>query len=431
MVNESFKCLAARATKVLMSSHHKPKRPNNSKSSLVFTYIFWSALILLLFTLGWQIADRIRYLNNSQVLSAEIVDKSSYRSKTSNSRHYSTSYTVTYQFENPYVKQKFELESELAPLVYPLVEKGQEISIYYNEFSQPKSQIRMPHHFWLGSLVLLLIIVFVYLITRTLIRHQQNIQSQIVRSKLSLVAAFFIPLLISLFFDSQSNQVIKKELLLEKSWPAWPALEAAVAKPIWWNEVAIKYFDPMNYTSEEYSAYLKANTGDDKRHRQFKVAYAFLLKNQNDPLQMGWDLAKGTNREFMPLYEFFLEYYMHTEWQGNCSQPCSDATQMVEMAGDLLSMKLDENQIEYSQQLIADIMKYKYDRANNRGKYYFLYAYRRLLEHTHGKEAAHQLLDELVNAGRQEAANSGPDSMRRKWANFWSSSQRKVGMFSR
>ena len=408
-----------------------PKIESDKKVSPSVVLSFWLASLSLALMVGWFFADNLYYAINSQVLSAEVVNKSSYRSKTSNSRHYSTSYTVTYQFENPHVADKFELKSELAPLVYPFVEKGNTIDIYYNEFADPKAKIRMPQHYWLNVLIGLLFFYFVNLITRTLIKNSLVTPKPIVESKQTLVAAFIAPALLSLLYLSLNANSTKNELANEKNWPAWPAFQSAVAKPVWWDKVAIKYFDPMNYTSEEYSAYLKANTGDDKRHRQFKVAYAFLLKHQNDPLQMGWDLAKGTTREFIPLYEFFLEHFMYTEWQGECSQPCSDATQMVEMAGDLLSMKLDENRIEYSRQLIADIMKYKYERANNRGKYYFLYSYRRLLEHTEGKEKAHQELDELVNAASLEADEQGSKTMIRKWSTFWSSSQRKVGMFSR
>lgn len=404
--------------------------PNEKKVSPSVVHSFWLVSIFLALTVGWLTADNLHYAINSQTLSAEVVNKSSYRSKSNSSRNYSTSYTVTYQYENPSVKQKFELKSELAPLVYPFVEKGEFIDVYYNEFADPKSRIRMPHHFWLNVLIGLLVFFFINLVTRTLINHNAIIQNSIIRSKLTPVAAFIAPVFLSLLYFSLNVDSAKNELAQEKNWPSWPAFEAAVPKPIWWDKVAIKYFDPMNYTSEEYSAYLDANTGDDKRHRQFKVAYVFLLKHQNDPLQMGWDLAKGTTREFMPLYEFFLEHFMQTEWQGDCSQPCSDATQMVEMAGELLSMKLDENHIEYSQQLVADIMKYKYSRANNRGKYYFLYSYRRLLEHIDGKEKAHQVLDKLVTANTIEANELGSKTMIRKWSNFWSSSQRKVGMFS-
>lgn len=413
-----------------MFKKNSSKAHQRKEVSARVVYSFWVVSIASALIVGWLAADNMRYIINSQVLTAEVVNKSSYRSKSNNSRHYSTSYTVTYQFENPHVAGKFELKSELAPLVYPLVEKGELIDIYYNEFAAPKSKIRMPHHYWLNVLIGLLLLFFINLIARRLINHNATIQHSVVNSKLTPVAALIAPVLLSWLYLSFNIDSAKNELAKEKNWPSWPAMEAAVPKPIWWDKVAIKYFDPMNYTSEEYADYLKANTGDDKRHRQFKVAYALLLKHQNDPLQMGWDLAKGTTREFMPLYEFFLEHFMRTEWQGDCSQPCSDATQMVEMAGDLLSMKLDENQIEYSQQLIADIMKYKYERANNRGKYYFLYSYRRLLEHTVGKEKAHQKLDELVKAARLEADELGTKSLIRRWSKFWSSSQRKVGMFN-
>ncbi len=94
-------------------------------------------------------------------------------------------------------------------------------------------------------------------------------------------------------------------------------------------------------------------------------------------------------------------------------------------------MKLDENQVRSSEALIEDIMKYKYDRANNRGKYYFLYAYRRLLEHTEGKEIAKQKLEHLVEENLQQAIDQGLTRQAEKWRKFWQGTQRKVGMFSK
>jgi hypothetical protein len=414
-----------------MFKRKSSKRIKQSQASRLVVYLFWLISVVAALIGGWIVAENFHYASQSQVLSAEVINKSSYRSRTNNSRYYSTSYTVTYQFENPNVKDKFDLESELAPLVYPLVEKGELIEIYYNEFAKPQSKIRMLHHYWLNVLIWMIIFYFIYLITRSLTNSNPELSDRLVKFKQLLAVSFFAPVVLNFIYLSSNSKSTQQEVAMQQNWPSWPALESAVPKPTWWDQVAIKYFDPMNYTSEEYSAYLKANIGDDKRHRQFKVAYVFLLKHQDDPLQMGWDLAKGTTREFIPLYKFFLEQFMHTEWRGNCSRPCNDATQMVEMAGDLLSMTLDENQIDYSELLIADIMKYKYQRANNRGKYYFLHSYRRLLEHTESKEKAHQVLDELVTDCLQEAENTGDQSMVRKWENFWSSSQRKVGMFSR
>jgi hypothetical protein len=311
-----------------------------------------------------------------------------------------------------------------------MVQKGQIIDIYYNELEKPKSKIANPIHYWFDAILWLLFLSTCFFITRLLTKNCPATKGKSQLFSIALTAALFAPFIYGMTVNLITASEIERDQISEQSWPSWPEFERAVPKPAWWDSVAIKYFDPMDYTSEQYSNYVKKNNDKDKYHRQFKVTYALLLRHQNDPLQMGWDLAKGTTRQYMPMYEFFLSHYMRENWQGQCSSPCNDATQMVEMAGDLLSMKLDENQIVESSQLIQDIMKYKYSRGNNRGKYYFLYSYRRLLEHTHGKEHANQELNHLVEENLLEARQQNLTQQIKKWEKFWLGSQRKVGMFS-
>ena len=406
---------------------------NKKQLSKKVIYLFWLITSMLTLVVGWSVFNNIQYINDSVEIKATVYSKSSYRTRngTSSSNNYSTALTVTYQFENPYIDGKIELDSELAPVMYAMVEKGDIVSVYSNEMAKPKTRLSHPLHFWLMPFVWTVFFGFLFYVSKILAKTNPQVANQYSLYAKSLLLIFFLPGIYVVIASFGEKQEIKGESAREQNWPRWDALERAVPKPEWWDRVAIKYFDPMDYTSEEYSNYLKQNTGPDKYHRQFKVTYAFLLLHQEDPLQMGWDLAKGTARQYMPLYEFFLNHFMFQEWQGDCSQPCSDATQMVEMAGDLLSMKLDENQIESSYELIRYIMKYKYSRGNNRGKYYFLYSYRRLLEHAEGKEKAKEVLATMVEENTAEALTLGLKGQHKKWLKFWERSQRKVGMFTK
>jgi hypothetical protein len=405
--------------------------PSKQKLNSKLVYFFWLLTFILAATFSSISVNNIIYANQSIKVDAKVHGKSSHRQRNNNSKSYSTVLKIIYQFENPYVKDKIELQSELAPLLYSYVKEGDPISIYYNEISDPTSRINSPLHYWFGSLLWFIFFSASYLTTHFLTKFCNDTKDKKRMFLLILAVVSFSPVLINITLSWIQTNQIETDQLSEQNWPSWPEFERAVAKPAWWDQVAIKYFDPMNYTNEEYSYYVENNSDKDKYHRQFKVTYALLLRHQDDPLQMGWDLARGTVRQYMPMYEFFLKHFMHQTWQGQCSNPCSDATQMVEMAGDLLSMKLDENQIDSSIQLIDDIIKYKYERANNRGKYYFLFSYRRLLEHTEGKENAREKLEHLVEANLQQAIAEGLNQQAEKWRKFWAGSQRKVGMFSK
>ncbi|MBV1910472.1 MAG: DUF3592 domain-containing protein [Kangiellaceae bacterium] len=410
-----------------MSSNRQPKASKINRK-VIYSIWFFTALSTLAY--GWFIFDNLSYIGESESVTATVHKKTSHRSRTVNSKQYSTAYNIVYRYENPYVPGKMELESELAPVMYALFEEGETVEVYFNDKNKQKSRLSYPLHFWLMPIVWAAFLSFGFLVSKLLSKTNGDCYQNYKKFKIAAIFLFLLPGAITFIQSSSSEQLIAEERQKEANWPHWYEFERAVPKPVWWDTVAFKYFDPMNYTSEEYSGYVKNNTGSDKAKRQFKVAYAFLLLHQDDPLQMGWDLARGTSREFMPLYEFFLERYMQEQWQGECSRPCSDATQMVEMAGDLLSMKLDENQIESSLELINNIMKYKYDRGNNRGKYYFLYSHRRYLEQTESVEKAHHVLDRLVEENLQEAISLDLKTQTRKWSTFWNKTQRTVGMFS-
>jgi len=407
----------------------------NNKTSKVakpLIYFSWFITGLVSMLAGYIAINNIVYIEQSIKVSASVLNKTEHqvRYKHNNTRTASALHIV-YQYQHPHQPQKFELVSELAPLLYPFVEIGETIPIYYNALSKPQTRLSHPVHFWLTFLLCSVFLSFFFYIT-----FQANKSLQAGPNKnakmIALVSVFFfIPTVIQLVTIDQQGDQLLIEQTMQKNWPSWPAFEQAVAKPDWWDKVAINYFDPMSYTSEEFGHYVDNNKGHDKYQRSFKVTYALMLRHQDDPYTLAGLLGKGTTREFIPLYEFFLAHFMLQQWQGEyCSQPCNDATQMVEMAGSLLSMKLDENQLDYSRQLINDIMKYKYERGNNRGKFYFLYGYRRLLEHEQGKEKAKQILAPLVEKNLQQAINQGLTTQQRQWRRFWTSSQREIGIYS-
>ncbi|OEG72998.1 hypothetical protein BEL05_06255 [Shewanella colwelliana] len=394
-------------------------------------FVLWAACASCIFLLGNMVVSNFIYIEQSQFIEATVIKKvaSKSRSGSGSSASYSTALKVIYQFENPYVKDKLELHSELAPLVYGRVKEGDTISVYFNEMAKPKTRISQPFHFWLLCFLVLLGVSFLYLIALIIGRHSRLVVKTW-QANLILTCLFLVPVVYQSWDNMQNNNAIALERNSEANWPRWFAFEHAVAKPSWWDSVAIKYLDPMDYTSEEHRYYLKSNTDADRFHRSFKLTYALMLRHQDDPLELGWLLAKGTTRQYMPMYEFFLSHFMYRQWEGVCTNPCNDATQMVEMAGHLLSMKLDENQIASSLVLAEEIMVNKYDRADNRGKFYFLYSYRRLLEHTQGKDIAHAKLDDLVDASTLEAQKLGNSQLLSRWQRFWHGTQREVGMFS-
>ncbi|MDO6764483.1 DUF3592 domain-containing protein [Agarivorans sp. 1_MG-2023] len=394
--------------------------------------LFWLVSACLAYLTGHLFASNYSYINYSQVLTAEVTQKSSYTSNTSSSSQSRALHlNIIYQFENPSVAGKLERELELAPLVYGQMRQGDAIAIYYNPAMSPKSRIAHPVQVWFTTVLSLVIFMFSVLVSFIVTKHSVLDQQGSKKFAYWMLLILCSPIAVNQLLMKQHNKQLASELASEQSWPSWPEFEEAVPKPAWWSEVPIKYFDPMSYTSEEYQSYVEQNKGSDKHLRRFKVAYVFMLLHQDDPLQQGWDLARGTTREFMPLYEFFLEHYMTSQWDGDCySNVCNDATQMVEMAGDLISMKLDENQVESSQVIAENIMQYKYARGNNRGKYYFLSSYRRLLEHTHDQAYAQEILSGLVSECLVEAQGLNNPSLLRKWQKFWTTSQREVGMFS-
>ncbi|RTR29766.1 hypothetical protein [Shewanella atlantica] len=410
---------------------------DSNKQRLVETrlsYLFWAITALLALVVGAIGINNLLYIEQSIKINATVYNKveSQSRSNTGSGTSTSTSLKVIYQFENPYKKDKIELASELAPLVYGRVKKGGDLEIYYNELAKPKTRISQPFHFWLLFIISGLFLSFAFFIATLLTRHSQIAKGRRRQFVYGVAVMLILPVVTNLLLFTQQTRQLAEERSREESWPSWFAFEVAVPKPEWWDSVSIKYLDPMDYTSEEYSYYVEHNTDSDKFHRSFKLTYALMLRHQDDPLELGWLLAKGTTRQYMPMYEFFLSHFMFQEWEGEyCSQPCNDATQMVEMAGDLISMKLDENQVDSSMNLANEIMEYKFSRAGNRGQYYFLYSYRRLLEHTQGQEVAKLKLDSLVEAGLQDAIAQGLASQERKWRRFWKGSQREVGLYSK
>jgi len=337
---------------------------------------------------------------------------------------------VIYQFENPYRAGKIETVVELAPIIYGVVDTGDSIKIYYNELGKPKARIKFAPHYWLITMIIFALFAFLLFVTILILKNHTSFKKQVRLFLIALLVFFSVPLVISVQNDLRNKSLLAKEKLAESAWPSWPAFEQAVPKPHWWRRVAIKFFDPMNYTSEEIKPYLRKNKGHDRTQRQFKVAYAKILKHKGDPLQIGWDIMNGTTQEFTPLYEFFVSYFMYQEWEGDCTNPCNDATQTVQIAADLISMKLDEDQVDSSLLIIENILKYKYDRARNAEKYAFLYSYRRLLEHTVGVDRAREALQPLVEGNIKEAREQGLSRMTSKWQYFWEREQRRVGMYA-
>ena len=408
------------------------KNANNeiSKSLIFLTYFLWLITALLSMLAGSIAINNVLYIDQSIELSATVSYKNEHQVRYQSSKNRTAlALEIVYQYHKPGQQNKAELVNELAPLVYPFVESGDKISIYYNELSDPKTRISQPVHFWLNFLLCLLFLSVVFFFAILVNRSKQITKNKNTKMIVLVSAVFFIPIVLELVSFNQQTEQLLIEKNIQSSWPSWPEFEQAVAKPDWWDKVAITYFDPMDYTSDEFSNYVDKNKHADKYQRSFKVTYALMLRHQDDPYTLGGLLGKGTNREFIPMYEFFLGHFMQQEWQSDyCSPVCSnDATQMVKMAGDLLSMKLDDNELDYSRQLIKDIMKYKYERGDNRGKFYFLYSYRRLLEYEQGQEKAKEVLASLVEKNIQQAINQGLSNHQlRRWRTFWTSSQRKI-----
>lgn len=261
--------------------------PTASKLPSKLVYFFWILTFILAVTVSSTVINNIIYASQSITVDAKVHAKSSHRERSNNSRSYSTLLKIIYQFENPYVKDKIELQSELAPLLYSSVTEGEIIAIYYNEMGNPRTRIVSPLHYWFNSLLWMAFFSACFAITQYLTKACDATM----HSKRVFMILLSVSLLAPATFKTVStwmtNNQIEDDRLSEQNWPSWPEFERAVPKPEWWDQVAIKYFDPMDYTDEEYSNYVKLNKGKDKYHRQFKVTYALILLHQDDPLQMG------------------------------------------------------------------------------------------------------------------------------------------------
>ena len=225
-----------------------------------------------------------------------------------------------------------------------------------------------------------------------------------------LILTLFCLLTLTACFESDET-ILKREAEAQKSWPRWPEFEQQVPKPDWWHRIPIKYIDPMNFTNEEYQEYRKKNDGPDKYKREFKVLYGQMLKHQGDVYKISGLLGRGTVSEYKPLYEFYLNNFMHETWQSEYCGQCNDANAAIGIGSDLLYYHIKSKQFEKAQLLIDQLLALKYDRAIPMKRYYLIRAYRNLLVETGGRDYAMEFLTPYIVENIKIAEKAENESM--------------------
>ena len=92
---------------------------------------------MLAVVLGSIITNKILYASSSLALKAKVHSKVTHRERSAHSKSYSSAFKIIYQFENPYVADKIEIQSELAPLLYSMVVILIDL-FFYNSISDQK-----------------------------------------------------------------------------------------------------------------------------------------------------------------------------------------------------------------------------------------------------------------------------------------------------
>ncbi|MEC8327783.1 MAG: hypothetical protein VX100_17070 [Pseudomonadota bacterium] len=214
----------------------------------------------------------------------------------------------------------------------------------------------------------------------------------------------------------ESYQALRdREAKEQQNWPKWPEFESAVPKPDWWHSVPIKYIDPMNFTSEEMTAYYKKNTGDDKYKRDFKVIYARMLKHQNNAQEIAGFLGRGTVSEFKPFYEFYITHFLDETWQSEYCEQCNDANSAINIGTQWLYYLTEGGEYERAQKIIDQLLESKYPRAIPMQRFYLIRSYRRLLAKTVTEKEIYNQLEPYIVENYKLAEQKQDYKLMQRW----------------
>lgn len=382
--------------------------------------------------LGWLLQQRLGWLQHGLWLQGEVVDlhRSTRVGPTGSSRS-AVRLEVEVDVVDPRREDRPARVSLLAPTLYPLLQPGDRLTLLHDPLTQPANAAFVPAHPLslglapaLGLLVVGVLWAFPY--TGLLKRHPQpgpERRRAARRLQALLVVAAALPVVAGQALALRDRAARQADLSLEARWPSWPELDAAAPRPWWWARLPWRGLDPLQAGSEAQLAWLRAGGlgEDDRAQRRYKLVRAQMLGLRERPAELAALLSAGHDPQFIPLYRFYLQHYLHAEWREPGCSRCNDASLVTEMAGDLMTMLIHDGRLDEAGHWAPLIAARKLSGADARARLSFLSAYRGWLEASQGAEAARAQLQPLVDNAIVAARDDGETWALARWEAFWRS----------
>ncbi|MFG6416918.1 hypothetical protein ACG02S_23750 [Roseateles sp. DC23W] len=387
------------------------------------------ALLAVLWT-GWLVQQRLTWLQDGLRLEGRVVElrRSSQPGATGTSRR-SVRLSVVVEVADPRRDGQLTQEVFLAPLIYALIDEGDLLAVLHDPLTLPAHEafvLAHPFQLWQApALGLLLAAVGWALPHASLHRRyaEPAARRRAVRRRLAvLTLALLLPIAGGQARALRDRASHDADLALEARWPAWPALDAAVPRPWWWARLPWHGVDPVSaaaslgYVWRDPGAWWQRGGASE---RSFKLARARMLALRDQPSALAGLLSRGHDANFIPLYRFYLAHYLDARWNEPGCPRCNDASQVTEMAGDLMWMLVQQGRLDEPDAWVPAIVRDKLPGADARARLAFLTAYRGLLEARDGADAAREHLQPLVDDAVAAAHSQGDDWALPRWRDFW------------
>lgn len=382
--------------------------------------------LALLFNLlaGWLIQDRLSLLQRGLKLPAIVVGKQVQRVSADRAGDRSSlRLELLLSFQHP-VDGSDQRQWVLAPLLYPLVEPGDRLTLIHAPLDRGRAEafvLAHPLQLWLMPLLSLIVLALLLHGLRSLLQEQGTMRRLLLAG---LGLSLCLPVLPVALRQWQFAAQAAADQGLEAGWPRWEALEREVPRPWWWSHLHWRGIDPLQADGEALHGLLRRTAalhapGDAEM--SFKLAWAATVRHHDDPLTLSSYLRRGHDPGFLPLYHFFLGQYMDRRWERPDCSRCADGSTLTEMAGLAMWMDLAAGRIGAAERWVEPILEHKFARADAAARLEFLRPYRALLEYRHGPGPARQLLDPWLQDTLQQARANGDTQAQRHCERFWQS----------
>lgn len=409
-----------------------PRNAATSRRGLLLQALLMVPVLAAALWVGWLVQQRLTWLQSGLRLSGQVVElsRSTVAGPTATSRS-AVRLEVVVDVPDPQREGQMTRLSLLAPLLYAVLDVGDEVVVLHDPLTLPASEpfvLAHPVQLWLAPALVLLAtaVLWTFPYIGLLRRHSQpQVRQQACRRRqLMLAAAVLLPILAGQAQALRDRHARAADLALEAGWPAWPALEAAAPRPWWWARLPWQGLDPVHTEGSEAYAWLARERGPwfgnaGASERQFKWTRARMLALRDQPAALAGLLSRGHDPNFIPLYRFYLQHYMDAQWRHDGCSRCNDSSLVTEMAGDLMWMLIQDGRVAEAGRWATAIIDRKLPGADARARLAFLSAYRGLLEFRSGPEEARAQLVPLVEDAMGAAREEGADWALARWQHFW------------